>query len=292
VVTPVIGVMPSYRTPAVADPDYVAGFARAVEESGGESIWAVEHVAVPSDYASRYPYAADGRMPLSGDEPIPDPLDWLAFVAAHTSRVKLATAVVILPEHHPVDLAKRLATIDVLSKGRMLLGIGVGWLREEAEALGTSFGDRGARADEYIEVMRTLWSNKVATWHGRTVNFDDLKSEPKPLHAGGVPIVVGGHSRAAARRAGRLGDGFFPLGVGTPDLPALLADMAAAAGAAGRDPETIELTTHGTRDLDEARRLVDLGVRRFVLSVRADPDIEQVRRLIGDFTDRVLAKLS
>jgi probable F420-dependent oxidoreductase len=284
-----LGLIPTYRSSIVADPDYAVGAATAAESLGVESIWAVEHVVVPADYSSRYPYAPDGRMPLTGEHAIPDPLDWLAFVAGATSTLRLGTAMLILPEHHPVELAKRLATIDTLSRGRLLLGVGVGWMREEAEALGTRFESRGARTDEYIAVMRTLWSEDVASFSGDHVSFHRVRCLPKPARAGGIPILIGGHSPAAARRAGRLGDGFFPLGVGIDDLPGLLETMAVAARQVGRDPAAIELTTHAPRDADTAKRLADLGVTRFVVSAAGDGDLAGVRRLLGEATGNLRA---
>jgi probable F420-dependent oxidoreductase len=281
--------MPTYRSSVVATPDYALGVAAACEELGLESIWTVEHVVVPESYSSRYPYAPDGRMPLTGDDAIPDPLEWLAFVAAGTSRLRLGTAMLILPEHHPVELAKRLATIDALSQGRLLLGIGVGWLREEAEAVGTRFEDRGARTDEYVAVLRELWTEPVASFAGRYVNFERVKCLPKPVQPGGVPVLVGGHSAAAARRAGRLGDGFFPLGVAIDDLPGLLDVVRAAAEDAGRDADAIELTTNAPRDQETASRLFDLGVARFVLSASAEPDLARARELIEKSRERLEA---
>lgn len=275
----------------MADPEWVVGFAQLVEQLGCESVWTVEHVLVPADYGSRYPYAESGRMPLTGDDPIPDPLDWLAFVAGVTRSLLLGTCIVILPEHHPVLLAKRLATIDVLSGGRMVVGVGVGWMREESEALGVPFEERGARTDEYIDVMRELWSRDVASFDGRFVRFADMKSSPKPFRSSGVPVVVGGHSRAAARRAGLRGDGFYPLGVGPTELASLLEVMRSAAVEAGRDPSTIEISTGAPADLDTAKQLVELGVSRFMLSARGHGDLEGVRRLIGDFQNGILAGL-
>ena len=284
--------MPSYRGAAVATPEYAIGVAQAAEAMGVESMWVAEHVVVPASYESRYPYAADGRMPLSGDDPIPDPLDWLAFVAGATERLVLGTAILILPEHQPVILAKRLATIDVLSRGRLRAGVGVGWLREEAEAVGVPFDERGARTDEFIVAMRALWSDEVASFEGRFVDFRSVKSRPRPTRPGGVPIVVGGHSRAAARRAGRLGDGFYPLGVDPDELAGLLEVMRKEAAASGRDAGTIQVMTHGPTDVEQARRLVDLGVGRFLISARPDDGVEGVRQLIGRYQERVLAQLS
>jgi probable F420-dependent oxidoreductase len=286
-----LGLMPTYRGDAVATAEYAAGVAQALEAEGVESIWVPEHVVVPADYGSRYPYAADGRMPLTGDDPIPDPIDWLAFVAGATTRLVLGTAILVLPEHQPVLLAKRLATVDVLSRGRLLAGVGVGWLREEAEAVGVRFERRGARTDEYIQAMRALWTEDVASFEGTFVAFRGVKSRPHPFRPGGVPIVVGGHSLAAARRAGRFGDGFYPLGVGAGELAQLLDVMHLEAAAAGRDPATIEIMTHGPRDVDEARRFAALGVSRFLISARPDDDVEGVRQLVGRYRERVLEAL-
>ena len=286
-----LGILPTYRGPAVANPDWVVAFAQLVEELGCESVWTVEHAVVPADYGSRYPYAETGRMPLTGDDPIPDPLDWLAFVAGVTRSLLLGTCVVILPEHNPVLLAKRLATIDVLSAGRMVVGVGVGWMREESEALGVPFEERGARTDEYLDVMRELWTNGVASFEGRFVRFADMKSSPKPVRPGGVPVVVGGHSAAAARRAGRRGDGFYPLGVGPAELAGLLDVMRSAAVDAGRDPSAIEISTGAPPDLAAAKQLTEMGVSRFMLSARGSGDLEAVRRLVGDFQDGIVAAL-
>ena len=138
------------------EPDAAVGFARAAEEAGFDSLWTVEHVVVPSNYESPYPYSPDGKMPGGEDSPIPDPLIWLAYVAAASERIKLATGILIVPQRNPVILAKELATLDRMSGGRLLLGIGVGWLAEEFEAIGVPFAERGARTDDYVAAMRSL----------------------------------------------------------------------------------------------------------------------------------------
>ncbi|MDQ3146541.1 MAG: LLM class F420-dependent oxidoreductase [Actinomycetota bacterium] len=286
-----VGFLPSYRNAAIATPDYALGVARAAEDAGCESIWAVEHVVIPADYASRYPYAASGRMPLAADQPVPDPLDWLAFVAAGTTTLRLATGMLVLPEHQPVALAKRLATIDALSGGRLMVGVGVGWLREESEALGVDFDERGARCDEYVEVLRALWADGPSSFEGRFVRFEAMLSVPKPVQPGGVPVVVGGHSPAAARRAGRLGHGFYPLGTDPEGLGPLLVAMRKATGDAGRDPDAVEVTVGATFDLDVAKRFADLGVGRMIVSARGDTEVEGVRRLVERFTDDVASRL-
>jgi probable F420-dependent oxidoreductase len=243
--------------------------ARQAEAAGFESLWTAEHVVYPDDYQSRYPYSADGKMPAVPSTPIPDPLIWLAYVAAVTTTLRLATGILIVPERNPVVLAKELATLDHLSGGRVELGIGVGWLKEEFDALGISWERRGARTDEYISAMRALWAGDGASFHGEFAAFDRVSSNPKPTN-GTVPIVVGGHSRAAAERSGRLGDGFFP-GRGSPAELAELFDIARqTAAASGRDPAAIELTTgapgiFGDDPVGAAQGMAAVGASRIVV---------------------------
>jgi probable F420-dependent oxidoreductase len=236
------GIIPPYRTGTVGDPEFMTGFARHAEASGFESLYAVEHVVVPTGHAARYPYAQGGRMPLPDDCPIPDPLDLLAYLGARTERLVLATGILVLPEHNALVLAKRTATIDRLSGGRLRLGVGVGWMREEAEAVGIDFASRGRRADETIAALRALWREDEPEFKGEFFSFSRARSEPKPVQSGGVPIHVGGHSAAAARRAGRLGDGFQPLGLEGEALATRVAEMRRAAEEAGRDADAIEIT--------------------------------------------------
>src|ERR1700753_1539216 len=218
-----------------ADPGWMAAFARHVETCGFESIVAVEHTVLATRYDSVYPYDPSGRVELASDCPVPDPLDVLAFLAAHTNRLGLATGVLVLPNHHPVVLTKRAATVDALSGGRLRLCVGVGWLREEIEACGTEFESRGRRADEQLAVLRALWDEQPhgVTHHGEFFQFDDAICSPKPIAGRHLPIHIGGHSKAAARRAGRFGDGFQPLGVAGQKLASLIALMGEKGGAAG-----------------------------------------------------------
>lgn len=250
------------NTGELATAEGAEALASACEEHGVESVWTVEHIVVPAGYESEYPYSRDGRMPGGEDSPIPDPLTWLTWVGAHSRSLVLGTGVIILPLRNPVVLAKEVATLDSFTGGRVQLGVGVGWLREEFEALGVPFEDRGARTDEYIEALRELWSAAEPTYSGRFVEFERALSFPKPAGSS-VPIVIGGHTPFAARRAGRLGDGFFPAK--NQDLADLLPIMRAAAEAAGRDPDAIEITTGASRDAEDRKRLEDLGVTRMII---------------------------
>ena len=241
--------------------------AQAAEAAGFDSIWTVEHVVVPHGYQSRYPYSETGRMG-SGleDFPIPDPLIWLAYIAAATRTLKLGTAILILPQRNPVGTAKAVATLDHLAGGRrVLLGIGVGWLAEEFATLGVPFEDRGPRTDEYVAAMRALWSQERASFAGRFVSFRDVFCRPLPAD-GRIPIIVGGDTRAAARRAGRLGDGYFPA----RGAPAELFDeMRRAAVEAGRNPAEIEITVSAPTEPAEIEALARRGVARVAVPVSA-----------------------
>ena len=270
------------------EPDMAAAFGRIAEEHGIESLWAVEHVVVPADYQSQYPYSRSGRMPGPEESPIPDPLIWLTWVGAATTTLRLATGILILPQRNPVILAKELATLDVLSKGRVELGVGVGWLREEFDALGVPFEERGARTDEYVEALRTLWREEEPCFEGRFARFDRAKCYPKPPQ-GTIPIHVGGHTPAAARRAGRLGDGFFPGRSTDDDLVPLLDAMRASAKDAGRDANAIEVTAGGVMDLDGVRRFADYGVDRIVLPPLGF-DLDTLREQLGRFSEQVIEK--
>ncbi len=236
--------------------------ARSAEQVGIESLWTVEHVVVPKGYRSPYPYSDDGKMPGPEESPIPDPLVWLSYAAAVTTKIKLATGILILPQRHPVYVAKEVATLDQLSGGRAILGVGVGWLREEFEVLGVPFGERGARTDESIRALRSLWADGPSEFAGAHYRWPAIESNPKPRQRPGVPVVIGGHTPGAAKRAARLGDGFFPA---RPDnLPELLTILRDECGKIGRDPSEIEITTGSLPTLDEVKRLRDLGVARFV----------------------------
>ena len=239
--------------------------AQAAEAAGFDSIWTVEHVVVPHGYQSRYPYSDTGRMGAGlEDFPIPDPLIWLTYIASATRTLKLGTAILILPQRNPVITAKAVASLDHLAGGgRVLLGIGVGWLAGEFATLGVPFEDRGARTDEYVAAMRALWSQERASFSGRFVSFRDVYCRPLPLNRR-IPIIVGGDTKAAARRAGRIGDGYFPA----RGAPAELYDeMRRAAVEAGRNPDAIEITAQAPTEIAEIEALAKRGVSRVAVPV-------------------------
>lgn len=238
---------------------------RRAEAAGFESLWGGEHVIMPSTIESSYPYTKDGKIPGQPGTPIPDPLIWLAFAAAAAPTMRLGTCILIVPQRNPLILAKELATLDQLSGGRIELGLGVGWLEEEFDGLGVPWERRGARNDEYIEAMRTLWSGPEVEFHGEFVDFPKVTCSPRPVQAS-IPILVGGDSDVAIRRAARLADGYFP-GEGDADrLAALITRVRHAADAAGRDPDSIEINAMFGRHIEDpavgVEKFIELGVGR------------------------------
>ncbi|WP_414687968.1 LLM class F420-dependent oxidoreductase [Mycobacterium sp.] len=284
--------MPPVAAGIAADPSWMVAFAQHLEACGFESIVAVEHTVLMARYASVYPYDKSGRVELPADCPVPDPLDLLVFLAGHTTTLELATGALVLPNHHPVVLAKRVATVDVMSGGRLRLCVGMGWMREEVEACGAAFDSRGRRADEQLQVMRALWDDcpRGTAFHGEFFEFDDAMCYPKPVSGPRFAIHVGGHSPAAARRAGRFGDGFQPLGVTTSVLSALVSLMRDEAQKAGRDPAALELTLGHlvTKiDADRAAKLTEMGADRIVLAMPPIADIERAKDLVSACAQRL-----
>jgi probable F420-dependent oxidoreductase len=250
------------------EPDSALELCRRAETLGFESVWGGEHVIRPASIASPYPYTKDGEMPGEAETPIPDPLIWLAYVAAAAPSLQLGTCILIVPQRNPLVLAKELATLDHLSGGRVELGIGVGWLEEEFNALGVPWARRGARTDEYVAAMRALWSGPEAEYHGEFVDFEPATCSPRPVR-GSIPILVGGDTPSAVRRAARLADGYFPGSSDEAELATLIADLGRAAEGEGRDPASIEVNViFGAQMADPVagvERLGKLGVGRVMV---------------------------
>ena len=271
--------------------------AQYAEAAGFESLWSIEHVVIPAGYQSAYPYSDDGRFGWSEKLDYPDPVMWLAVIAGATTTLKLGTAVMILPQRNPVVLAKELATIDMMSGGRMLFGAGSGWLEEEFDSIGVPFAERGPRTDEAIEVLRCLWSEEEATFAGQFHSFDRALMFPKPVQTIGgkpaVPIIIGGHSKLAARRAGRTGDGFFPARATPDDLGELLAVVDKTAKDHGRSMDDVEITAGSVFDLDAARAFEQMGADRVMCPLML-PDLidnlDDAKRKVDWFVDEIMGK--
>lgn len=222
----------------------IPAMARVLEAAGFESLWVSDHIVMPGSIESRYPFAADGRATWSSETPYVDALVALALIAAATERATIGTAVLVLPLRNPVEFAKQAASIDVASGGRLSLGVGAGWLREEFGALNVPFEHRGARLEEWIEIARECWTGRPrARRSERYVLPPDILCLPTPAHR--IPLLVGGHSAAALRRAGRAGDGWLAqqslAELAPDDLERAAAEMRVAAVDAGRDPEALRV---------------------------------------------------
>jgi probable F420-dependent oxidoreductase len=244
-----------------ADPEVSARVARAAEEAGFDSLWTAEHVVLPDPQVP--------PSPVGPREKLLDPLASLAFLAAQTTRVKLATGIVILPQRNPVVLAKELASVDVLSRGRLVFGIGAGYLEPEFRAIGADFESRGARADEYLEAILELWTGEPPAYRGETIAFEGIDAHPRPLQRPHPPIVVGGYSPPALRRAQRFGDGWYGF-LRTPEMVQQdLAGLARAAGEVDRNAArgALEISVTPPPGLDAAgvAAYAEAGVQRLVL---------------------------
>ena len=268
-----------------ADPGTMAALAEHAEDCGFESFYVSEHIVL-------YPGARAGAMEFPPSLGVADPLECLSFVAARTERILLGTGVLLLPYHYPVVLAKRLATIDVLSRGRMrLLTVGLGVLSGEAQAIGVDFATRGRRADEAIDVLRLLWAGDQAgvSFNGEFFTFENICSFPKPHNARTLPIHVGGSSKAAAARAGRRGDGYFPGGRLTArQRTGQIEIMRTAAVEAGRDADALEYTRWGPIDMSEADvdAYAENGITRLVVGPSTSDPREQ-RDEVSAFAGRL-----
>jgi probable F420-dependent oxidoreductase len=249
------------NTGACAQPEAAVRVARAAEAAGFESVWTGEHVVLPDPQVP--------PSPVPPDHPMLDPAVALAFLAARTSRIRLGTGIIVLPQRNPVVLAKELASLDVLSGGRLVFGLGAGYLRAEFEAVGARFEDRGARTDEYIDAIRALWTLPSPRFAGRSVRFAGVDARPRPVQKPHPPIVVGGHSPSAFRRAVARGNGWYgflrDLETARQDLAGLAEAARAVARPEGLGPLAVSITPPPRIDLDTAKRYRDLGVARLTL---------------------------
>ena len=230
-----------------ASPDALETLVTRAEGLGFSSVVIADHIVFPVTITSKYPYTVSGAFPGQGDAL--EQLSLMAFVAGTSRTLRLISSVMILPYRNPVATAKMLATIDVLSRGRVTVGVGVGWLREEFEALGApDFDRRGAVSDEYLRIFKALWTQDPASYHGEFYRFDSVRCLPHPVQKPHPPIWVGGHSKAALRRVARLGDGWHPVGANPavplrpPELRASLDDLRRLTEAERRDFSTLTIS--------------------------------------------------
>jgi probable F420-dependent oxidoreductase len=249
--------------------------ARRIESLGYDSLWVSDHVVIPWTIRSRYPYNATGDFPLSPGTDFLEPLTALTLAAAVTSRVRLGTSVLVLPHRHPVLTAKMLATLDHLAPGRVVLGAGVGWMREEIELFGVPYGRRGAWTDEAIAIMRACWRDDRVSFRGQFFTLDEVGCRPRPVN-GTIPIWIGGHTDRALARVATLGDGWHAAFPTPRALGEALARLRDACAKVGRDPATVTISARlglparrpAADVLADLRALRDLGVAHVILETR------------------------
>jgi probable F420-dependent oxidoreductase len=266
--------------------------AEAAERLGFDSVWAAHHVVLPYERDSRYPYQRSGtEVAMSPGMQWLDPIVTLSAIAAVTERVRLGTSVFVLPYRDPVTLAAELAALDVLSEGRLVLGVGVGWMREEFEAIGVPATERGARTDEHLQVMKTLWSEDPASFEGRFTRFDNVVLATTPRSEGGPPIWIGGNTDAALRRALRFGSGWHGFEVFPEEIAELRERLARFAAETGRDPAELELSV--------ARGLMPPGLEqesfipeRRMLGGSAGAVVDELGRYADEGVEMVLIQVS
>ena len=278
---------------AVPNAEAMVGLAQLAEGLGFESVWTFEHAIVPVDYQSKYPYSADGKMGVTPETNFVDPLVALAAIAAQTKKIRLGTGVNILSQANPVYVAKQSASLDFVSGGRFMLGVGIGWLEEEFRAVGTPFERRGARFDDYVQAMRKFWSGEVVEHKSDFIDWTGFKSHPLPVQDP-FPVVIGGTKGKAFERTAKYGDGWFAP-TGSPEqLEPMLGQLGEACAAVGRPVEEIEVTAMwfpNPADLGDVKRYEDMGVSRLIVPVPALGKGNPVDNLKA-FGENVLAKLS
>ena len=279
-----------------ASGDFLRRSIQAAERAGFCAYMMPDHIVQFAEYPeSVYPYAAgsgqelpeqDPDAPLQfGDDtyanqdprnPLIDPVAALGWLAAATTTIEIGSNILVLPQRNPVVLAKELATVDSFSYGRILLGVGAGWAKEEFDAAGVPYGERGKRTDEAIAVMRALWATEFSSFSGEFTRFKDACSYPKPARPGGIPILIGGESKAAMRRVARLGDGWLPYNLPVGDAPAVIAELKEMTRAAGRDPDALRICkiVYGNARLDDLKRYRDAGVTEFNMASNGEIPID------------------
>jgi probable F420-dependent oxidoreductase len=273
-------------------PSSISSIAHKAEELGFESLWIPEHIILPVKYKSPYPYSASGRMPAPPESPLHDPMLALAFVAGITTKIKLATGIYVLPIRNPFTTAKAVASLDVLSGGRFIFGVGIGWLEEEFDAVGMSFKDRALHTREYIALMKELWTKDDPVYEGKTVRIEGFKFMPKPTQKPHPPIVFGGHTEPALKRTARLGDGWYGIGENIDDVKRTLTRLREHERAFNRTaPLEVTIAPRLGRpiDIDVVKQFAEMGVDRIIFT--AGPATKDQIAGMERFASEVMAKV-
>ena len=278
-----------------ADPDVIKQIATSSEACGYHSLWAPEHIVLIEKYSSTYPYTQNGRMPFTTLEiDILDPFLALTYAAAVTSKIRLGTGICLVPERQPLTLAKEVATLDKLSGGRFDFGVGIGWLKEEFEALEVSWPKRAERTRDYLDAMKKVWTQAESTHQGEFVRFEPVRSFPKPVQKPHPPIIFGGESEPALRRVGEVGDGWWGVNVTPETAKTHMANIKRYADAAGRDASKLHYSVSPgigvPVTLDEIKRFADIGVDQVIIGAFAASAVEY-KQVIESNASALIAKL-
>jgi probable F420-dependent oxidoreductase len=253
-----------------ADPDVITLIAQTCEACDYHSLWAPEHIVLLDKYAAKYPYTQDGVMPFTTTEiDLLDPFLALTFAAAATKKIRLGTGICLVPERHPVITAKEVATLDKLSRGRFDFGVGIGWMKEEFDALGVPWPKRADRTRDYLAAMKSLWTEAESSHKGEFCSFDPLRSFPKPVQTPYPPIIFGGESEPALKRVAEIGNGWWGVNVTVEAAKKHIATVKQFAEAAGRDPATLSYAVSPQLgmpvSLDEVKQFEDLGIDEVIV---------------------------
>ena len=279
----------------LATPEAITAFARRAEEVGFESLWMPNHIALPIRVETRYPYREDGKFFWPPEAPYLDTILVLAWASAATRHVQVGPSALVTAWHHPVNLAKALATLDLLNGGRTVLVVAVGWMREQFEILGAPFAERGARCTEYVSLLKHLWTADTIDFHGRFFDYSGFKFYPKPVRKPALPIWIGGKSDGTLRRVAQVGDGWHPLYLTPAEMTEKLEVLKGYLAAEGRGLEDVELSarpvTQAPFNLETVKRFDDLGVKTLIWDPAFEHDtLEPVLADLERTAERVLAK--
>jgi probable F420-dependent oxidoreductase len=262
-----------------AGPEAISAFARKAEELGFDSLWMTDHIALPVDIESKYPYREDGKFFWPPETPYYDTILTLAWAAAATQRIRVGTSVLIASWHQPVNTAKALATLDNLNGGRTICAIGAGWMKEQFEILGAPFSQRGARTTEYMRLLRHLWTEDVIDFNGEYFQYSGFKFYPKPISKPSIPLWCGGKSTGVLKRVAAVADGWHPLYIGPDELETKLTELSGYLAENGRSLADISLSarpvTQATLDKSTIERYNDLGVTLLIADTSFEHDTLQ-----------------
>ncbi len=283
-----VGVFPQFGG-ETSSPEYVARMARGIEERGFNSVWVPDHILVPKVIKSSYPYMQDGSFPVEPTTQGLEPFTVLSFIAANTTKLRLGTGVIVLPQRNAVLTAKQAADLDVLSGGRLDFGIGVGWMADEFDALGMSFDRRGARADDYIRMMQTVWQSHESSYDGEFVKLPPVHQYPKPVQKPHPPFYFGGESKVALRRVARFGH-WFGVDVMPEEVPAKMAMLKEQCDREGRDIKDVKVALcpyANPTDRDTLRRYEDAGIDQVIMAAFVFGQ-DELEAAIDDLAERLI----